>query len=195
MRNAMNLPACSLRPSRAPRRQRGIVLIVAMVMLVVISLLASLSIRNALSSEGVSGNVRVTELASQAAETALKVCENAVSEYALAGTAMPTGMTALGVVSPARYTDMATWWDAASIPAGIYVVPAEKVNTGGSADTYARMPECMIERMYVMSVDNTVRTDTRTYMITARGFGPDVKNTTGRPEGTEVFLQSVLEVD
>ena len=58
-----------------PAAQRGIVLIMALIMLVVISLLTAVSVRNATSSEGVNANVRQTQLAGQAAETALRYCE------------------------------------------------------------------------------------------------------------------------
>jgi type IV pilus assembly protein PilX len=179
-------------------RQRGVVLIIAMVMLVVISLLASLSIRNALSSESVSGNVRTTELANQAAETALRVCESAIAANVLSATALPAGLAAQDAQTPPRFSNMVDWWDKVPAPAEIYVIPADEVNTGGASVTFNRMPECLVERVPVMDVTNTVLSTTRTYMITARGFGPDVQdpgNTRGRPEGTEVFLQSVLEID
>jgi type IV pilus assembly protein PilX len=180
----------------SPRRQQGVVLIIAMVMLVIISLLASMSIRNALSSESVSGNVRTTELANQAAETALRVCESAISANVLAATALPAGLTPLDYADPPRFKDMATWWDKSPRPAGIYEIPSDKVNTGGTTATFVRMPECMVEKVRVVNTGNNGLSTTRTYMITARGFGPDVKvNAAGRPEGTEVFLQSVLEVD
>ena len=65
-----NLPRARQRHS-----QRGVVLIIALVMLVIISLLAVSSMRNSGSTEEVLGNVRTTELATQAAEIALRRCE------------------------------------------------------------------------------------------------------------------------
>ena len=49
----------------APRHQaeRGIVLVIALILLVIIYLLAVTSLRNAASSESVAGNVRTTALA------------------------------------------------------------------------------------------------------------------------------------
>lgn len=190
------------RPLHGRPRERGIVLIIAMIMLIVISLLTSLSVRNALSSEGVSGNVRTTQLANQAAEVALRVCEDAVTTYITAlatnpAATLPTGMTALASVTPARYSDVATYWDVSPTHASIYKVPLSAVNLSSSA-TFDRSPECLIERVDVLNVANTAISNTRTFLITARGFGPEVKDTTsagGRPVGTEVFLQSVLEVD
>ena len=51
--------------------QAGIVLIMALIMLVVISLLAGISVRNATSSEGVNANVRQSQLASLEASQSL----------------------------------------------------------------------------------------------------------------------------
>jgi Tfp pilus assembly protein PilX len=64
--------------SRLPQPQRGVVLIIALILLVVISLLAVTSVRNAGSTATVAGNVRTTELATQAAEIALRHCESSV---------------------------------------------------------------------------------------------------------------------
>lgn len=58
-------------------KQQGVVLVVALILLVVISLFTVTSIRSAISSESVSNNVRTTELATQAADIALRYCEYA----------------------------------------------------------------------------------------------------------------------
>lgn len=181
---------------RSPGPQRGVVLIVAMIMLVIISLLAAMSVRNATSSEKVTGNVRFTELANQAAEIALRICEQAVVANVKTGTALPTGLTIQGVSSPPLYTQMSTIWDASPKPASLYSVDATSVNVASSPVTFNRTPECLVERMQVANTANTGVSTTRSYVITARGFGPDVRTTTaGRPQGTEVFLQSILELD
>ena len=49
--------------SVVPRRQQGVVLVIALILLVLISLLAVNSVKNSGSSESVAGNVRTTELA------------------------------------------------------------------------------------------------------------------------------------
>ncbi len=176
--------------NRRPRRQRGVVLIIALVMLVVISLLAALSIRNAQSTEGVSGNVRTTQLANEAAEIALRYCESAVVANAQSGATLPTGMaissvpvgTALGVTT--------SNWD--STRSGVYALPTTSVNNATLA-TYQRVPESVNERRQVVTSAGS-RSETTTYLITARGFGPEVADGTGRPDGTEGLLQATLEV-
>ena len=68
------------------RAQRGVVLIMALIMLVIISLLTAVTVRNATSSEGISANARQTQLAIQAAEAALRYCEQGVLEVLSAST-------------------------------------------------------------------------------------------------------------
>jgi len=175
--------------------QRGIVLIIALIMLVVVSLLATLSIRNAVSGEAVSGNVRTTQLASQAAEVALRYCENAVvaiaagSPPASAPTILPNPLT---LAAPSRGTNPA-YWDV--VTTDVFVVPAAEVNQTGST-TFQRAPECMVERVPVVNSAG-VLANTTTYQITARGFGPEVAAadaTRSRPAGSEVWMQSVIEI-
>ena len=62
--------------------QGGIVLVITMIMLIIFSLLATTTMRNASSSERISGNVRTTELATQAAEIALRHCESSATKVA-----------------------------------------------------------------------------------------------------------------
>ena len=61
--------------SSSPSQQKGLVLIVALIMLVIISLFTITSIRSAISSESIANNTRMVELATQAADIALRHCE------------------------------------------------------------------------------------------------------------------------
>jgi type IV pilus assembly protein PilX len=198
-------------PTHLPHKQNGIVLIMALIMLVVISLLAAMSVRNATSSEGVNANVRQTQLANQAAETALRYCEDAVLGWATNGSttatfsASPPGTTTVTFaltyvqdsVAPATPTSMITAnWDTTSSanPNRILVLPANTVNRSGISTTFNRPPECMVERLAPSTASNY----TNTFSITARGFGPDVSAADGsrtRPIGSEVWLQSSIEIN
>jgi len=178
----------------AIRGDRGVVLIVALIILVIISLLATFSIRNAVSTEAVSGNVRTTQLATQAAEAALRYCED--------GVAQGFGTTPSFVVSPIlpssttpKWKDLANWDTSTSLTAGTptYVITVPSTVVGGSV-TFQRSPECMIERMDVVSASGAVST-TSTFIITARGFGPDVAavdSTRKAPTGSEAWMQSTI---
>ena len=185
-----------------PARQRGVVLIIALLMLMVISLLAVGSIRNAASTDSVAGNVRITELATQAAEIALRHCEASVLDTltvaAGGASAYASTFTAFNILAPAnppRWQNMAIW-DSAS-PA-TYVLPLSLVNQPGILVTYRRAPECMVEPLPVMPSDATVLKTTTSFVVTARGFGPEVAAADAnrsRPAGSEVRLQSHIDLE
>ena len=188
------IPA-SGRRQRAP--QQGVVLIIALVMLVVISLLTTLSIRSAVSTESVSGNVRTTELASQAAEIALRYCEDAVFQIAAGAVTLPSTPAVLDYLAPPRWKSP-TNWD--NNPSDAYVIPGTYVNQAAGAATYKRAPECMVERMPVSRTVGVITTlsTTSTYVVTARGFGPEVaaaNSARSRPQGAEVWMQSTIELN
>jgi Tfp pilus assembly protein PilX len=174
-----------------PATQRGVVLIIALVMLVVISLLTTLSIRSAVSTESVSGNVRTTELASQAAEIALRYCEDAVVTYQASGAGPLVPLT---FQDPPRWKSTSGSWDVS--PSDAFVVPLTAVNQATGNATYKRAPECLVERMPVVTAAG-VLSNTSTFVITARGFGPEVplaNASRSRPQGSEVWMQSTIEL-
>lgn len=185
----------------SPRRdgQRGVVLVVALIMLVIISLLATFSIRNATSTEAVAGNVRTTQLATQAAEIALRYCEDGVTQsFATTPTFTITPSFILSAQDPPRALQKIgnnlDYWDTATSVAhnAIIVIPTSAL--GGSA-TYSRPPECLIEAVQVLNSSGALST-TSTFLITARGFGPEVGAASAdrkRPTGSEVWLQSTIE--
>lgn len=191
-----NMPTRFTRsPQALGAPQRGVVLIISLIMLVILSMLATLSIRNATSSESVSGNARTTLLATQAAEMALRYCEQGLVQ-AHTGAAVPLDPTQLPALLP--YVATPRWktlsvWDTGS--ADVFVVPSTVVNHDAAAATYARAPECMVERLQVVNSAGNF-TDTSTYVITARGFGPDETGASKtRPTGSEAWMQSTVELN
>ena len=193
-----------------PAAQRGIVLIMALIMLVVISLLTAVSVRNATSSEGVNANVRQTQLAGQAAETALRYCEQGVIKV-LSANANPFVFSVSVPPSSTTVTLAATHfqtlilnatptslvpanWDSNAGTYPILVLPAASVNRAGITSTFSRPPECMIERLS----PSTSAKASKNFTITARGFGPEVAaadTSRTRPIGSEVWMQSTLELN
>jgi type IV pilus assembly protein PilX len=194
----------STRPTKAA--QSGIVLILALIMLVIISILTAISVRNATSSEAVNSNVRQTQLASQAAETALRYCEDAVINLVAAGTATfnftsPPSSTTVALdasliqdmVTGTPTSMVAANWDTTTAANKILVVPAVSVNRAGITSTFSRPPECIVDRLS----PSTSVTYSKNFIITARGFGPEVAAadaSRSRPVGSEVFMQSSLEL-
>ena len=182
----------------APRHQaeRGIVLVIALILLVIISLLAVTSLRNAGSSESVAGNVRTTELATQAADIALRHCESSAIKItklianASDTSAQATYPTTLVEANVQRVTTADQWksvsnWD--STTTAVFVLPSTLV---GNTATYQRPPECMVESLTGV----TPTGPPASFVITARGFGPEVAAGTGRPAGTVAWLQSTIEI-
>lgn len=195
-----------LQPSQFLQPQRGVVLIIAMILLVVISLLAITSIRSAGSTANVAGNVRITELATQAAEIALLHCESSILEVMTVESGSPSLYKTtfkLSNISPAstapdtpKWQDMATW-DSTSTAA--YVLPLSLVNqTEMTGKTYQRPPECMVEPLPVLLAGGTALDMKSSFVVTARGFGPEVEAadaSRSRPAGSEVWLQSNITIN
>ncbi len=187
-------PASSLKFAQAARgQQQGVVLVIALVLLVILSLVASYNARNVGSAELVSNNTRTAELAMQAAEAVLRHCERGVENHystlktptltlspLITPTTAPTGVTY-------TWQDL-TNWDGTASAAQIRVIGTTAlVLSDATGNTYKRLPECMAQ--YFQAAN------TRTVVITARGFGPEVAADTGArdiPKGAEVWLQSIL---
>lgn len=181
-------------------RQQGVVLIIALILLVVISLLAVTSMRSAGSSESMAGNVRTTELATQAAEIALRHCESSAIQLArnTAGSAASFYSTTFPIASIAPISS-AIWqstatWDSSTANTATYILPTSTF-AEGSTPTYKRPPECMVELMSGSMPTGTASVTPSAFVVTARGFGPEVAAGTGRPQGSEVWLQSTVEID
>ena len=199
-----NSPSGSEQPRTEPsrrRKQRGLVLIVSIVLLAIVSVLAAFSTRNAASAENVSGNVRLTELAMQAAEIALRHCEESVAEViavdAGATPSYPTlGFTTANILPEGSESiwQTASEWDTPTAP--VYVLPLEQMNQPDLVATYNRPPECMVGRLPFVLPSGAIST-TAAFVITARGFGPEVpaaNSNRSRPVGSEAWLQSHIEL-
>ena len=180
-------------------------LIIALILLVVISLLAVTSMRNVGSSESVAGNVRTTELATQAAEIALRHCESATIQVAkkTTDTTDPTyydtefPTASIWPIASVQWQSTSTWDTATTSSTVTYALPSAKF-AAGSSSTYKRPPECMVELLSGGMPDGVASATPSAFVITARGFGPEVPALTGsiriRPVGTEVWLQSTIEI-
>lgn len=176
------------------RRENGVVLVVALLMLVVLSLLSVASIKGAGSSEAVSSNNRTQTLAMQAAEAALRYCEEGVKNKIV------TGATGVGIYAGLSITpeDMPSsgdfnWatksnWNANPKTASIFVLDPSGSTNYLPEKLYQRMPECMAQ--FVDAAKQNV-------VVTARGFGPEVTTpaigaASREPDGAQVLVQVFL---
>lgn len=173
------------------RRQRGVSLIIAMIVLIVIGLTSAAVMRGALVSDQVANNTRSQTLASEAADVALRYCERQLS--AAGCTAAVTCLAAPAAAASAAWEKADTWYTGGATGASVNVVPSTVVNSAGiktaagttlfSNDT---LPQCVVE---VSPLGAT------TYVVTARGFSPDHQmDGSGRTKsGSSVWVQSTVK--
>lgn len=183
------------RRTAAPGRSKGVVLIIALILLAVIGISSALALRMSLFGDIVSQNLRAQNLALQAAELALRYCERQVA-------------TDPGSVAMLRGPGAAVEWQLADnwTPARSVAVPAGVL---GTAAGYNTPPQCLVR---AFSADEylpaetpgagSISSDDRGFSsefvvlhrITARGFSPDfARDNGGQPiSGAEIWLQSVV---
>lgn len=173
-------------------KQHGVVLIIALVLLAIVSVLAAGSVRNAGSNEAVAGNVRTVALATEAAEIALRHCEASVLKVSGGADPYATTFTAANIAdtgTPTQWQAVGSW-DTNNTAA--YVLPLSLLNQPDMLITYKRPSECMVEKMPSASSGSSAL-----YVVTVRGFGPEVAKADAartRPNGTEIWLQSHIEI-
>jgi Tfp pilus assembly protein PilX len=178
----------SHRLSAPPAAQKGFVLILALIMLVVLSAAAAWSAKAAISGEQVANNLRIVTTAQQSADMALRYCENKM----IAGNPESTGSPALtvnmdGDPNPVKWRTRSNWDTLAN------TLPASVTDSTDSAGIAMSVPpKCMVEELRLAQSDMQ---SAQAYVITARGFSPDytADPTNGKTKtGTEVWVQSSL---
>lgn len=181
--------------------QRGISLIIVLIMTVVIGLTAAAAMRGATSSQRVTNNVRMENMAQQYAEAALRYCEEQVQlsdtdptkQNFLKGPQLPVrNMTVTGTIG--NWQNTSTWLGTAGVGTATTrtPLPQARYDTSGLSSTRpAKAPECVAEIQTLGSPSFTLT------VVTSRGFSSDYKadSTTGQTtNGSVVWLQSVLNL-
>jgi type IV pilus assembly protein PilX len=158
-------------------KQDGIALPIVLIFLVIMLVLGVTAIRNVTLGEKMAGNQRNQQLAFQAAEKALRYCENAVQ------TTPPVGLT---WQTPAEAPASNLWEVAANWATSSTVSVALPVVTGDGLNT---PPRCMVEDVKGIlgldGVETQVDPTVQAYRITARG--------TGGTDNAVALLQSYLK--
>lgn len=153
--------------------QRGVSLIIVLIMLGVIALMSAATLRNASSNERVSNNFRMQVLAQQYAEAALRYCETqlTLADAARVASLRESNLAASSSSASPAWQQRATWTGAGGhggsggARASRTTVPAAYVVSSGGAFKPGQLPECVAEKQALEGGG--------VYVITARGFSPD----------------------
>ncbi|WPG37637.1 PilX N-terminal domain-containing pilus assembly protein [Variovorax sp. EBFNA2] len=183
------------------RQERGAVLVITLILIVILSLLGTFAIRNATQSERSINGIRLTEVAREAAETALRFCEQVAifdgdgkdyTEYSTTGLRGKIIATTIEseLDTAAEWRKSASWTgnNVIKLPADYY----NKKPSGSDIDS-AQLniePRCLIQK-----IESTSTPKLTGYLITARGFANNAKfdDATGKStRGAESWMQSVL---
>ena len=188
------------------RSQRGISLIIVLILTVVIGLTAAAAMKGATSSQRVTNNVRMENMAQQYAESALRYCEAQVqipfnnpaatartAKLAAANIPVVSKVPVSGVVAAGNWENSVTWTASAGAvgPSLARVdLASTQFSSALSSKTPAKAPQCAVE----MQVLGTAVASYTVTVVTSRGFSSDyeadgVGKTT---RGSVVWLQSIL---
>lgn len=159
-------------------RQSGFVLAVSMIFLLVMTMLAVTAIRKATLGEKITGNLRMQDIAFQAAEKALRFCEsNLVLTAGDTGMCQPADGATVAVIPstlapnaadvtanfPTAWQNMDNWKSSG-------LTSATTLSGPNVMENVAAQPQCMIER-WEMPNSSQERQGFDPYVITARGVG------------------------
>ncbi|MFC5608423.1 pilus assembly PilX family protein [Variovorax soli] len=181
--------------------QRGVVLIITLILVVILSLLGTFAIRNATQTERSINGIRSAEVAREAAETALRFCEQVAifdgdgKDYTEYG---QTGLRAkiIGTTIASESDGQAAWRTEANWVDGsnVITVPTAYYKKDIAGNTEAAQlqiaPRCLIQKIETTSTPKLTG-----YLITGRGFANNANFTssTGKTNrGAESWMQSVL---
>lgn len=166
-----------------PAAQRGVALLVALVMLVIIGLASASVMRGALSSDLVAQNTRVHTLAMQAAQIGLAYCERLLNDTTPAdGSDLDKLQAEPGAGAAHAWNSLANW-----TAANVHTVPDDWMASANSTFSPETLPQCMVQQLADTASGDHV------FEVTARGFSPDYSaGDGGTATGSVVWLQSRL---
>lgn len=144
--------------------QRGVVLPLALVMLVMVTMIAIVAMRGVTTEERISANLRASAVAFEQSELALRFCEQiALNGGAALNDARIDAVSVTGQAwrSPANW--LSTFGKLQKPPAAQYLDTNRPVS----------QPVCLIEavRPPPEETETSTRVDNSAFTITARGFG------------------------
>ena len=180
------------------------VLVISLILIVILSLLGTFAIRNSTQSERSVNGIRTAQVAREAAETALRFCEQISifdsdnKDYVEWGTSGLRGKIVAAKITSEQDAN-AAWRNADNWKRGsanMIEVPAayfRKYTNNSVATDAAQLqiaPRCLIQR-----IESTSTPALYGYLITARGFANNAKfdaDTGKTTQGAESWMQSIL---
>lgn len=170
------------------RGERGSVLVLTLVLLIVVGLVATASMRLSVSSERVVNNLRLEALALQYAELGLRYCESQLQRPPISRELSLQNLEDLPSVATADviWNQEATWSEQGS---SVVLVPQAQIAQAHSTFSPPR-PQCLVEKVEWTPTEEI-------FLVTARGFSPGYRrDASGRTTaGAVVWLQSTLALD
>lgn len=173
-------------------RESGIVLPVALILLVIISFAGLLAARNSATYEQFSNNMRTSQVARQAAEDALRLCERIAIDSVendgagypdVSGKILTTEIASdeATAINTGAWNTLANWSDTGTNLIELTLGEGAEVQSGVTSRRVK--PGCIIQSM----------ADGR-FLITTRGLSNDAVISTGGAltSGSEIWLQSIL---
>lgn len=187
------MPDIAMQPANAPYkrsyRERGVVLPMALIMLVIISLAGLLAARNSATHEQFSNNMRTTQVARQSAEAALRYCEQVVIDI------ISDEGAVYGALQPKIVVDEL---DPEDIEDGAWNTKANWASGAANLITYTPEFDATVQEEAQVKEDNyptcIIQTMTEDrFLVTSRGLSNDaVIEDDELVRGSEIWLQSVL---
>ena len=179
--------------------QRGVSLLIVLIMLVVIALTSAASLRSASSNERISNNFRMHALAEHYAEAALRYCETqlTLADSARVNSLQDASLRAFTGAAYPAWANTLTWTGAGGAAASLTRVPEALVASADSAFKPAQLPQCAVESLSIPLTQNGEPAGAAdVYVITARGFSTDYSASAQDVSltGSVVWLQSVVSV-
>jgi type IV pilus assembly protein PilX len=174
-------------------QQRGIVLVVALIMMAVIAISSATAIRSVLAQDQIGQNLRRQSVARQSAEGMLRLCEGALRATAPSARQQQIRARLQDQANPVRHWETLANW-AVGGPR-VYDLPAD-INI--AAPTTGRRPQCLMEATHMANGGGPGSPDPTevVVIVTARGFSPDYAETAqgAATQGAQVWLQSTIQV-
>lgn len=174
--------------------QRGVSLLIVLIMLVIIGLTSAASLRSASSNERISNNFRMHALAEQYAEAALRYCETqlTLADGARVESLKEVSLTAFTGDAYPAWANPLTWTGAGGAYASLTRLPEAMLTSADSAFKPAQLPQCAVERLSIPLIRNGDPAGAAdAYVVTARGFSTDYSASL---TGSVVWLQSLVSV-